>query len=43
MFIASYVITEHFFYLFCDYRTYLQLSSENKENLLLENQFTDVF
>ena len=29
--------------LFCDYRTCLQLSNENKENLLLENQFTDVF
>jgi hypothetical protein len=38
-----YVITEHVFDLFCEYRTCLQLSSENKENLLLENQFTDVF
>ena len=43
MFIASYVITEHVFDLFYDYRTCLQLPIENKENFVLGNQFSDVF
>ena len=43
MLIVSYVITEHVLDLFHDHRTCLKLTSENKENILLANQFADVF
>jgi hypothetical protein len=43
LFIAPYMITDHVVDLLCDYGACLQLSSEKKKNLSLENQFIDVF